>query len=141
MLAPGGPSSSSPIGEPVAGSLAPAGVPVVDGVHFQAPGCARLPFSGGAAGIVAAPSLARAARARDRARCLGVTPRRTLAMISANSLSAAVQGQFMFVLPWMLLALGQSPQAAALATAFIYVPMLVTAVPPGRSGTTRPRSA
>jgi hypothetical protein len=52
-------------------------------------------------------------------------------MISANSLSAAVQGQFMFVLPWMLLARGSSPQAAALATAFVYVPMLVTAVPAG----------
>ena len=52
-------------------------------------------------------------------------------MISANSLSAAVQGQFMFVLPWMLLARGSSPQAAALATACIYVPMLVTAVPAG----------
>lgn len=52
-------------------------------------------------------------------------------MISANSLSAAVQGQFMFVLPWMLLARGSSPQEAALATAFVYVPMLVTAVPAG----------
>jgi hypothetical protein len=52
-------------------------------------------------------------------------------MISANSLSAAVQGQFMFVLPWMLLARGSSPQTAALATAFIYLPMLVTAVPAG----------
>jgi len=52
-------------------------------------------------------------------------------MISANSLSAAVQGQFMFVLPWMLLARGSSPQTAALATACIYVPMLLTAVPAG----------
>jgi MFS transporter len=52
-------------------------------------------------------------------------------MISANSLSAAVQGQFMFVRPWMLLARGSSPQTAALATAFVYVPMLVTAVPAG----------
>lgn len=52
-------------------------------------------------------------------------------MIGANSLSAAVQGQFMFVLPWMLLARGSSPQASALATAFVYVPMLVTAVPAG----------
>jgi len=59
------------------------------------------------------------------------TPRRTLAMISANSLTAAVQGQFMFVLPWMLLARGSSPQVAALAGAFIYVPMLVTALPAG----------
>ena len=52
-------------------------------------------------------------------------------MISANSLTAAVQGQFMFVLPWMLLARGSSPQTAALATAFVYVPMLLTAVPAG----------
>ena len=35
-------------GEAVAGPLARAGVPVVDGVHFQAPGYARLPFSGAA---------------------------------------------------------------------------------------------
>jgi hypothetical protein len=52
-------------------------------------------------------------------------------MISADSLTAAVQGQFMFVLPWMLLARGNSPQTAALATAFVYIPMLVTAVPAG----------
>jgi MFS family permease len=52
-------------------------------------------------------------------------------MISANSLSAAVQGQFMFVLPWILLARGSSPRVAALATAFVYVPMLVSAVPAG----------
>ena len=52
-------------------------------------------------------------------------------MISANSLTAAVQGQFMFVLPWMLLARGSSPQVAALAGAVIYVPMLVTALPAG----------
>jgi MFS family permease len=59
------------------------------------------------------------------------TPRRTLAIISANSLTAAVQGQFMFVLPWMLLARGSSPQVAALAGAFVYVPMLLTALPAG----------
>lgn len=59
------------------------------------------------------------------------TPLRTLALISANSLTAAVQGQFMFVLPWILLARGSSPQAAALSGAFIYVPLLVTAIPAG----------
>jgi MFS family permease len=59
------------------------------------------------------------------------TPKRTLAMISANSLTAAVQAQFMFVLPWMLLARGSSPRVAALATAFVYVPMLISAVPAG----------
>lgn len=59
------------------------------------------------------------------------TPRRTLALISANSLTAAVQGQFMFVLPWMLLARGSSPQVAALSGAFLYVPMLATALPAG----------
>jgi MFS family permease len=52
-------------------------------------------------------------------------------MLSANSLTAAVQGQFMFVLPWMLLARGSSPQVAALAGAFVYVPMLLTALPAG----------
>ena len=35
-------------GEPVAADLARAGLPVVDGVHFQAPGYARLPFAGAA---------------------------------------------------------------------------------------------
>ena len=35
-------------GEAVADALARAGVPVVDGVHFQAPGYARLPFGGAA---------------------------------------------------------------------------------------------
>jgi hypothetical protein len=54
-----------------------------------------------------------------------------LALISANALSAAVQGQFMFVLPWMLLSRGSSPQVAALSTAFLYVPMLLTAAPAG----------
>ena len=37
----------------------------------------------------------------------------------------------MFVLPWMLLSRGSSPQVAALAGAFVYVPMLVTALPAG----------
>ena len=35
-------------GEAVADALARVGVPVVDGVHFQAPGYARLPFGGAA---------------------------------------------------------------------------------------------
>jgi MFS family permease len=61
---------------------------------------------------------------------LGI-PQRTLALIAANSLAAAVQGQFQFVLPWMLLARGHSPQEAALASAFVYVPLLVFAVPAG----------
>ena len=59
------------------------------------------------------------------------TPRRTLALIGANSLAAAVQGQFQFVLPWILLARGHSAREAALATAFVYVPLLLTAVPAG----------
>jgi MFS family permease len=66
-------------------------------------------------------------------RRLGV-PRRTLAITAANSLSAAGQGQFMFVLPWMLLVLGHDPRDAALATAFVYVPLLVTAIPAGITG-------
>jgi len=36
-------------GAPVAASLTRVGLPVVDGVHFQAPGYARLPFAGAAA--------------------------------------------------------------------------------------------
>ena len=112
-----------------------AGLPVVDGVHFQAPGYARLPFAGAAqrrrGARRRARALGRRAQSRELAAAAANTPRRTLAMISANSLTAAVQGQFMFVLPWMLLARGSSPQVAALAGAVIYVPMLVTALPAG----------
>lgn len=61
-------------------------------------------------------------------------PRRTLALTCANALSAAGQGQFMFVLPWMLLARGHSPTVAALATACVYVPLLVTTIPAGLTG-------
>ena len=61
---------------------------------------------------------------------LGV-PRRTAALIGANSLSAAVQGQFQFVLPWMLLTRGHSPQMAAFAAGLVYAPLLITAVPAG----------
>jgi MFS family permease len=64
---------------------------------------------------------------------LGI-PRRTLAITAANSLSAAAQGQFMFVLPWMVLALGYEPREAALATAFVYVPLLLSAIPAGLTG-------
>ena len=63
-------------------------------------------------------------------RALGV-PRRTAALIGANSLSAAVQGQFQFVLPWMLLTRGHSPQTAAFAAGLVYAPLLLTAVPAG----------
>ena len=67
-------------------------------------------------------------------------PSRTLALIGANSLTAAVQGQFQFVLPWILLARGHSPQEAALASAFVYVPLLLFAVPAGAtSDSTDPR--
>jgi MFS family permease len=61
---------------------------------------------------------------------LGV-PRRTAALIGANGLSAAVQGQFQFVLPWMLLTRGHSPQLAAFAASLVYVPLLITAIPAG----------
>ncbi len=61
---------------------------------------------------------------------LGV-PRRTAALIGANSLSAAVQGQFQFVLPWILLTRGHPPQMAAFAASIVYVPLLITAVPAG----------
>lgn len=61
---------------------------------------------------------------------LGV-PRRTGALIGANSLTAAVQGQFQFVLPWMLLSRGHSPQVAAFAAGLVYAPLLITAVPAG----------
>jgi len=40
-------------GSPVADDLARVGLPVVDGVHFQAPGYARLPFAGAAAASAA----------------------------------------------------------------------------------------
>lgn len=61
---------------------------------------------------------------------LGV-PRRTAALIGANCLSAGVQGQFQFVLPWMLLTRGHSPQTAAFAAGLVYAPLLLTAVPAG----------
>lgn len=57
--------------------------------------------------------------------------RRTPALLLANSLSASIQGQFMFVLPWMLLAHGSSPRVAALAAGLVFVPMLVLTVPAG----------
>jgi hypothetical protein len=72
-------------------------------------------------------------------RFLGV-PRRTAALIGANALGACVQGQFQFVLPWMLLSRGHSPQAAALATGLVYAPLLLTAIPAGAaSDNTDPR--
>lgn len=37
----------------------------------------------------------------------------------------------MFVLPWMLLARGSSPEVAALSAGFVYIPMLITALPAG----------
>lgn len=61
---------------------------------------------------------------------LGI-PRRTLALTAAGSLSGVGQGQFMFVLPWMLLARGHSAAVSALATAFVYVPLLAFAIPAG----------
>lgn len=64
------------------------------------------------------------------------TPRRTIALIVANALSAAVQGQFQFVMPWILLAEGFSPTWAVFATAVIYAPLLLTAVPAGASSDT-----
>ena len=42
-----------------------------------------------------------------------------------------MQGQFQFVLPWMLLSRGHSPQAAALAAGLVYAPLLLTAIPAG----------
>jgi hypothetical protein len=49
----------------------------------------------------------------------------------ANALSAAIQGQFMFVLPWILLAEGSSARVAALAAGLVFVPMLFVTVPAG----------
>ena len=63
-------------------------------------------------------------------RALGI-PRRTAAMIGANSIAAGVQGQFQFVLPWILLTRDHSAQAAAFAAGLVYLPLLLTAVPAG----------
>ncbi len=52
-------------------------------------------------------------------------------MIVANSIAAGVQGQFQFVLPWMLLARDHSARAAAFAAGLVYLPLLLTAVPAG----------
>jgi MFS family permease len=57
--------------------------------------------------------------------------RRTPALLIANALSAAIQGQFMFVLPWMLLANGSSPRVAALAAGLVFLPMLLLTLPAG----------
>lgn len=57
--------------------------------------------------------------------------RRTPSLLVANALSAAIQGQFMFVLPWMLLAEGSSARVAALAAGLVFVPMLLVTVPAG----------
>lgn len=57
--------------------------------------------------------------------------RRTPSLLVANAFSAAIQGQFMFVLPWMLLAEGASPRVAALAAGLVFLPMLVVTVPAG----------
>ena len=51
-----------------------------------------------------------------------------------------MQGQFQFVLPWMLLSRGHSPQTAALAAGLVYAPLLLTAIPAGAaSDNTDPR--
>ncbi len=52
-------------------------------------------------------------------------------MIGANSIAAGVQGQFQFVLPWMLLTRHHSAQAAAFGAGLVYLPLLLTAVPAG----------
>lgn len=57
--------------------------------------------------------------------------RRTPSLLVANALSAAIQGQFMFVLPWILLAEGSSARVAALAAGLVFVPMLFVTVPAG----------
>lgn len=57
--------------------------------------------------------------------------RRTPSLLVANALSAAIQGQFMFVLPWMLLAEGSSARVAALAAGIVFLPMLFVTVPAG----------
>ncbi len=57
--------------------------------------------------------------------------RRTPSLLIANALSAAIQGQFMFVLPWMLLAEGSSARVAALAAGLVFVPMLFVTIPAG----------
>lgn len=57
--------------------------------------------------------------------------RRTPSLLVANALSAAIQGQFMFVLPWMLLAEGSSARVAALAAGLVFLPMLFVTVPAG----------
>jgi MFS family permease len=61
---------------------------------------------------------------------LGI-PRRTAVLTTANGVSSAGQGQFMFVLPWMMLARGSTPTEAALSTAFVYAPLLAFAIPSG----------
>ncbi len=81
----------------LAGVLVQAGLPVVDGVHFQAPGFARLPFG-------------RAAEAHSELdQALSGSPllRRVTGVAAADAglsatAAASVQGQLQFVLPWIL---------------------------------------
>ena len=122
-------SQSSARGSPT--QLEAVGLPVVDGAAFEGPGYARLPFGGAAEARVPLTQRARPlGQAARSMRILGV-PRRTAALIGANALGAAVQGQFQFVLPWMLLSRGHSPQTAAIAAGLVYAPLLLTAIPAG----------
>lgn len=57
--------------------------------------------------------------------------RRTPALLVTNGISASIQGQFMFVVPWMMLARGASPRQAALAAGLVFAPMLFISVPAG----------
>ena len=94
----------------LADELEAVGLPVVDGAAFQAPGYARLPFGGAAEATHRAAARARPLGRLARPVRAPRDPRRTTALIGANSLSAAVQGQFQFVLPWMLLAAATRPR-------------------------------
>ena len=127
-------------GDGLAEQLEAVGLPVVDGAAFEGPGYARLPFGGAAEARAPLQQRARPLGPAARSmRVLGV-PRRTAALIGANALGAAVQGQFQFVLPWMLLSRGHSPQTAALAAGLVYAPLLLTAIPAGAaSDNTDPR--
>ncbi len=59
------------------------------------------------------------------------TPTGALALIAANGLSAVAQGNFMVILPWILLTRGHSPTIAGLAIAFLFLPLLTTSIPAG----------
>ena len=90
-------------GRDSAEQLESVGLPVVDGAAFEGSRLRAVAIRRSRRGeVLLHDALDRWARLHATMKILGV-PRRTAALIGAKALGAAVQGQFQFVLPWMLL--------------------------------------